>query len=204
MLVHIVPKLLSFPSNPDFELLDVTCPEFDLTLTVGKELRECRPYPNKNYRSACFFEARRAEVGVLLDVEGSIRMFSTITRWRVDGVGIIQHHVRRVLIDDEFDACTDSTILWKHRAPGFASRWPDQYVDLWPSAVSPYMEIRSRGLSKLAQDTQEDGIVRERKHILYVPTVEPERLQQARGSDFYDRLPLREHAIPVPARHAVA
>lgn len=204
MLVHIVPKLLSFPSNPDFVLLDVTCPEFDVTLTVGKELRECRPYPNKNYRSVCRIDSRRAEVGVLLDVEGSVRMFSTITQWRVDGVGVIQHHVRRVLLDDEFDACTDSTILWKYREPRFASRWPDQYVDLWPAAVTPYMEIRSRGLSRFAQDTQVDGIVRERSHTLFVPTVEPERLQQRRGTDFYDRLPLREHAFPVAARHAAA
>lgn len=145
MLIHLIPKIFANPVAHPCELIDFSSPELDFTLLGGRDLMAKRPYLNKSYLVACRKAGQKAMDGVLLEIPSIPDMFSTVTRWIVNGEYEVKHEVVYQILDDEFDALSDDPALWYGRC-AYGDK-PERKVR-WPAAVSgpvcttwPYMEV---------------------------------------------------------------
>lgn len=145
MLIHLIPKIFANPVAHPCELIDFSSPELGFTLLAGKDLMAKRPYLNKNYLVACRKAGQKAMDGVLFDIPTIPEMFSTVTRWMVNGQYEVTHEVVYQILDGEFDAISDDPGMWYGRC-AYGDK-PARKVR-WPVAVSgpvrttwPYMEV---------------------------------------------------------------
>ncbi|WP_338924143.1 DUF6012 family protein (plasmid) [Pseudomonas silesiensis] len=145
MLIHLIPKIFANPVAHPCELIDFSSPELGFTLLAGKDLMAKRPYLNKNYLVACRKAGQKAMDGVLFDIPTIPEMFSTVTRWMVNGQYEVTHEVVYQILDGEFDAISDDPGLWYGRC-AYGDK-PERKAR-WPVAVSgpgcttwPYMEV---------------------------------------------------------------
>lgn len=202
MLLHIIPRLyVAEPDAPQCDLIDFHCPDLGLKLRSGIELVARRPYPNKRYQVACRKVGQKAMQGILIETAGRVREFTTLTRWAVGGDRVVNHQVQYFVIDDDFDAVTDSMVLWSGMSPslgGWSRRWPSVAENWTPAAAQPRMELVSRERSgHYADRLDAAGRVVERSEVYQVPTVERERVLFRSKSDIYDRIPTADMAFRV-------
>lgn len=124
-LIHILPKFLApFEFYEFIRLIDVTIPEFNLKLEMGKELALRKPYPNKHYLVACLSTPRKAQEGFLLSLPECPDSYSVITRWRLADATTISHVVRHKVTDPGHDAISDDYTLWYgHPSGSFKDRF---------------------------------------------------------------------------------
>jgi hypothetical protein len=149
MLIHLIPKIFASQAAHPCELIDFSSPELDFTLLGGKDLMAKRPYLNKRYLVACRKAGQKAMDGVLLDIPTIPNMFSTVTRWMVNGEYEVNHEVVYLILDDEFDALSDDPMFWGSRCayadkPERKGRWPEG-VNGTVCTTWPYMEVTPRG-----------------------------------------------------------
>jgi hypothetical protein len=131
MLLHIIPKL--FSTVRDCTIADLTIEPFGLQLRGGVELRTVRPYLNKRYAVAARRIGRKALDGILIETPEPISAYSYTARWAIEAQHLVTHHVTCKLLDRDFDAASEDSVLWYAHSEslgGWISREPDQIAPL--------------------------------------------------------------------------
>lgn len=199
MLIHVVPRLLE-PIGPPVNatLLDVVIPELGLYLVAGEDIKACRPHPNKRYLVACSIASRKAEDGILIEVDGSVRLYTVVTRWLVDEV-VTVHFVQHSVADEDFDAVSNDVEIWLGKAgTSFQCRRPVAGVP-YDDLRSPLMEVvptltKGESAPEAVRDVvDENGRLISRVHLFEQPTIERERLLSS--DRIYEWQPRIEHAF---------
>lgn len=218
MLLHLVPKCFGPLGRHTAQLLEFTLHGTDLHLIAGKDLRSCRPYPNKSYTVGCRADARAAENGFLVEAHVEVnrywnRVFTTTARWGIEAGGmqwISEHVVEHVILDDDFGpegVVSEEMTLWLG-VQGLPSRHPN-LVPSPPCRVQPRFCVFDDGTDLGQIDlaffatpsvTVTPGAVARRRETFFMPTIEPLRLN--RPVSFAGvRMPRREHAFPASGDH---
>lgn len=171
MLLHLSPTLLC--ESQDVVLVDVHVLPFGLRLIGGVDVVARRPYPNKRYRVACRKVGRKAVRGFLVATPAPLRTWTVVTRWALDAERLLTHTVRYELLDGDFDAASDSMMLW-HGADAELGGWSDRIPSCHAGKGTMHVEPRM-GMSPA-----------DRYETFRLPTLEPARLVR---SALNDRLP---------------
>ncbi len=110
MLFHIRPRLIS--PFKDVELVDLGIHPLNLRLEGGLDLATRRPYLNKRYAVACRKEGRKAIDGILIEMAAPVQEMHYTARWAVEATFLVTHDIHYKLLDHDFDAASDSMVLW--------------------------------------------------------------------------------------------
>lgn len=168
-LIHILPKFLASLEFHEFiRLIDVTIPEFNLKLEMGKELALRKPYPNKHYLVACLSTPRKAQEGFMLSLPECPDSYTVITRWMLADDATISHVVRHKVADPGHDAISDDFTLWYGHPSG---SFKDKF----------YLSLNEQG--KVSSKIEE----------MIVPTIPSERLINRNSRN--PRFPDPAHAL---------
>jgi hypothetical protein len=201
MLIHITPRLLTCElSGHHCELVDLTIAELGLHLRNGKELVSRRPYPNKRYVVACRKSGQKAIDGILIETPSPVTEFSAVSRWAIAGELVVRHRVNYAVLDNDYDAVSDSMTLWYATYSGLKSRVPDSMPDGWtPASTQPRMDLSpdTARMGAILNRTV-DGLIVERTETLRMRTIERCRLLDESRA-VRDRLPTLSSAFPVAA-----
>lgn len=177
MLLHIRLRLFSPFRKP--QLVELTIEPLGLHLR-GTDLATRRPYGNNGYAVACRRKNRKAVDGILIETPQRVTSLHYTARWALDAELVVTHKVNYKLLDQEFDAASDSMMLWYGclaSLGGWSSRWPAWAEGLWPAAVEPKMEVLPTKDSTRAVDVlDERGWITERREVFAMPTIERERI----------------------------
>ena len=138
MLIHIRPMMLSWHTTV---LLDLELQPFGLRLVGGKDLNEGRPYPNRRYTVACLKDRRKITDGILIETSSTVERFRATARWGIDidAGRVITNIVDYEIMDRDFDAVSDNTVLWLAQWETWEARWEDDKRPSQPHAeeISP-------------------------------------------------------------------
>ncbi|HIE1164250.1 TPA: DUF6012 family protein [Pseudomonas aeruginosa] len=194
MLIHLKPTI--YACAVPCTLVDLTCSEFGLSLTGGKELAARRPFPNKDYLVACQKIGRKAINGFYVETPEFVREFNLVTRWAVAASHLVTHKVKYIITDDEFDTASEEMTLWELPSSwgDFKSRYPIGRSYGSPMESQPRMDLfgeRER-VGEIKDTLNGHGALIERSEVFYLPTIERDRL---RFSLFRDRMPAIESAF---------
>jgi hypothetical protein len=206
MLLHIRPQLYS---PFDVELVSLQSPQLGLTLH-SRDLATRRPYPNKHYSVACRREGRKAIEGILIETSKFLEQFDLRAVWAVQAELLAKHTIHYQIIDRDFDAATDKSILWYqfvHWNPATGvtinigtDRRPEWYrnapqAQKWHT-VMEVLPLEDRGPH--IKDTVINGFIVAREETFAMPTIQREKLFDPRISEFrVDRRPTRASAFKV-------
>ena len=199
MLVHIRPRI--FSPFEHVTLLDVELPEFGLKLRGGEDLTTRRPYPNKRYTVACPKIGRKALDGIYVETAAPVAAFTMIARWAVEAEFIATHRVEYRILDQDFDAVSDSMLFWYGMSAGLGgweSRWPEDAKDAIPCKFEPAMGVLVEygGRDGDVQDKIDPatGWIIERTQAFRMPTLQRERVLDT-CNPYVDRQPPLESAF---------
>jgi hypothetical protein len=162
----------------------------------GVDLATRRPYPNKRYAVACRREGRKAIEGILIENSPPVEKLDYTARWVVDAEFVATHRVSYKLLDHEFDAASDSMMLWyatSRSLGGWSSRWPAWAEGLAPASAEPKMEIIPGDVSRASDVLDARGRIVERREMFSMPTIERKRILNAKV--FHERLPTLDSAF---------
>jgi hypothetical protein len=179
MLLHIRPRLLS--PFKRVSLVDLKIEPIGIHLLGGVDLTTGRPYPNKHYAVACRKQGRKPLDGILIETKRFIERMSYTARWAVEAELCVTHHVDYKILDHEFDAASDSMMLW-HRCcaelGGWSNRFPPGSETKVPMTTEPVMEIDPRTVDnrRACEDTIEGGWIVSRSEVFCMPTIEKGRI----------------------------
>jgi hypothetical protein len=193
MLLHIRPRLYS-PFRDITKLVKLGIEPFGVEFGVG-ELRTGRPYPNRRYAVGCLRRGRKALDGVLIETPKDVDEFRCTARWAVGAELVVTHRVDYKVIDHDFDAASDSMILWHGTTSGWADRFPTEVKGIALVKLEPMMEIEPRedpDNRRLNRDLMEGGWIVNRHESFSMPTIERERITKPR---FGERMPSLEVAL---------
>lgn len=204
MLIHITPKL--FLSNrfvaPKCELIDITIEEFGIVLAGNKDLATRRPYPNKNYLVGCKKQGQKAIDGILIDTPNHVPSFTSVARWAINADSIVTHKTNYIVLDEDFDAVSDSMPLWYatgNELGNWSSRWPECSNELIPASAQPRMDVwpaTNGGIARQGEVTDilgPNGLILERNETFRMPTIERDRILGERAK--HERFPAYEDAF---------
>ncbi len=183
MLLHIRPQLLSPFRN--VTLIDLDIEPLDIHLVGGRDLRTGRPYRNKYYAVACRKQGHKAMEGILIEAKAFVDEFHYTARWAIEAEFAVTHRVHYRVLDKEFDAASDSMILW-HRCceelGGWSSRFPQRAEKTVPMVTEPVMEVEPETVDprRQSKDVVEAGWIVSRHECFAMPTIERERVLQTR------------------------
>jgi len=191
MLLHIRPRF--FGNYRDVDLIGLAIEPRGLLLTQH-ELVTRKPYPNKWISVACARSQRRAVDGILIETVEHMDEFRTMARWAIDAQIAVSHQVDYRIIDREFDAASDNSILWSETF-GELGNWRNRDPNPFSRRGSPTMELE-RGMRRGSEIVDEfdaaTGLVIRRKEAFEMPTIERGRILEGR---MFDRLPRIENAF---------
>lgn len=185
MYLHLVPTLYHIISNK-CRLESVTIPE--LKFEIKDDGLSCgRPYPNKRLYVG-MKNNRKAMVGLLLEYDKQLSQFTTEYKWVIDNIGVVQHHIKTIVMDSEFDLISQHIGL-NIGLDELKPRLHPSYHKIAPVKIQPMMESYRTGeaVNKLQHDVWENNVLLFRTETLLLHTLESERL--AKYSFFIDRLP---------------
>lgn len=193
MYLHLVPTLYHIISNK-CQLESVTIPELGFEIK-GDALSCGRPYPNKRLNVG-MQKSRKATVGLLLKYDKKINHFTTEYKWSIEDIGNIQHQVKTIVLDNEFDLVSQCIGL-NIGLDEYKPRLHASYHNVAPVKIQPTMESYRAGdaINKLPYDVWERDILRSRMETLLLHTLQSERISSY--GLFIDRLPLLESAINI-------
>ncbi|MEQ0318055.1 DUF6012 family protein [Klebsiella sp. GB_Kp051] len=185
MYLHLVPTLYHIISNK-CQLESVTIPELEFEIK-GDALSCGRPYPNKRLNVG-MLKNRKAMVGLLLEYDKQISQFTTEYKWAIENIGVVQHNIKTIVLDSEFDLisqCIGLNIGLDEWIP----RLHPSYHKVAPVKIQPMMESYRTGeaVNKLQHDVWANNALLFRTETLLLHTLESERL--SKYSFFIDRLP---------------
>lgn len=201
MLLHVRPRLLLPRSFEKGELLDLTIEPLGLRLRGGAELATRRPYVNKRYFVGCRRKGQKAIGGILIETRRHVSEFLYTARWAINAATLVTHTVAYKVIDDDFDAASDSMVLWYGSGPelgGWSNRWPENLKGIPPVKAEPKMEIEPRPeVSRIVDTLDRDGCVVRRHEEFSMPTIERKRITDRVIDD--EKLPSLDSAFHVDA-----
>jgi hypothetical protein len=192
MLLHIRPRLFSpfrYVTLVDLEIAGTK-------LVGGVDLTARRPYANKRYAVACRKVGQKAIDGILVETDQKIDEFRMVARWAVDAEMCVQHTVFYRVLDHEFDAASDSKLLWHAWAGEWDNRTPTEMMFSAPIRTEPRMDIFPRldlQRTTCKDHVDESGLIVAREETFSMPSIEPRRILAPRWED--DRLPSRSMAF---------
>lgn len=183
MLLHITPRLICSHWGPGGRsLIDVAIPEMGVVLQAGREVMAKTPFPNKRHLVVSA-KARKAQMGILLDVGDPPPAFTVVTRWNVEGEAVLTHEVVLQIADRRHEviaACASDWAMWG------SDEWRWESVKLpWMTVnhtmgLDAYMDERTGGRESSVRpfdDTVEDGLIVRRRETMPVPTIERDRYE---------------------------
>jgi len=144
----------------------------------------CHPFPNKWYHVGCRKNGRRkAFAGLLVESKQFLPVYTVVARWGLNNMKeVLNHRVEHVVMDNEYDCVSDSTLLWQGFEGGalgnWESKWPVCYSGT-PVKTDPRMDLVPPKITRETEphDTYSaDGILDSRVERLMVPTIQRERL----------------------------
>ena len=189
MLIHLTPRFYLQYCDVQVDLVDITIPEFEITLKNNVDLMIKTPYPNKCYKVACRKKGRKAINGIFIETDEWVGDFTVITRWSVTGVDgegittIVSHTTHFHVNDSDYDAVTECQMLWSdfYNTP-YESR-KNSIQETWiPARDQPRMfpfdndERESERFNQYYNHINHNSLITERVEYYTVPTVERERL----------------------------
>jgi hypothetical protein len=184
MLVHIRPRI--FCPGVAAELVEFHIEPFGLHLR-GTDLATGRPYPNKGYKVGRRRMGRKAVDGILIETRERVDDLQCTARWAVNATYVTSHKVFYRVLDEDFDAVSDSMLLWHATSKplgGWSSRWPKWAEGLYPASAEPIMEISPGKEGPQEHDVlNEYGLIVARQEVFAMPTIEPERITDCRMRD---------------------
>jgi hypothetical protein len=192
MLLHIRPRLYSPFKN--VALVDVVLHPWEILLVGGDQLRTGRPYRNKWYAVGCRKLGKKALDGILVEFPFRLEKFSYTVRWAIEAEFVVKHHVDCKVLDRDFDAASESMILW-HAVSGELGNWCNRFPAGWhweaPAVTEPMMEVVPKGVGqrRKSEDIIEGDWIMVRHESFSMPTIERERILQNR---------LRAERVPGP------
>lgn len=184
MIIHLTPRYYNKYQDVLVDLIDVSIPELSLTLKAGTDLRVCTPFANKCYKVACRKKGRKAIDGILIKTDKPLHNFTVITRWVVNAE-ISTHQVHYHVADSDFNAVTTAQTMWNgwQSITPFKNRTESESWQTLRDKSEPSMLTLPHDLGEDVDDTDwiynetdRDGIIRNRAEQIEIPTVEPERL----------------------------
>lgn len=94
MLIHLVPRFLTFPvSGPHIQLIDLRIDSIGLLLRDRVDLATRRPMPNKRMAIGCSKRGRLARVGLLIDTLRPAQPCTVVYRWTVAACAFLDQMV---------------------------------------------------------------------------------------------------------------
>jgi hypothetical protein len=184
VLLHIRPRLYSPFKHVALVKLGIEPFGFEFQ---ADELRTGRPYPNRWYAVGCLRRGRKAVDGILIETPKVVDEFRCTARWAVCAELVVTHRVDYKVLDNDFDAASDSMVLWHATMCGWANRCPTKGVA--PVNLEPMMEIEPRerpDSRRWNKDLIEDGSIIYRHEMFSMPTIERERITKPR---YAERMP---------------
>jgi hypothetical protein len=176
MLWHIRPRL--FSPFRHVALVDLEFVELGISLTGGADLATRRPYRNKGYAVGCRKRGHKAVDGILIETARRLDAFRCRARWAVEAERVLIHEVQYSLLDDDFDAASDDTMLWNAWCAdlgGWSDRRPAWWTeDVTPVCAEPVMHaVVSKENSRVRETTDEEdfGFVLRRQQSFAMPTI---------------------------------
>lgn len=195
MYIHVVPRLINRLGNVCI-LDSVSIPEIAFNLSAV-ELSTGKPWPNKTI-SVGMRRSRKAINGILIRTENKLKSFTTESKWKVENMGIITHHIVTYIEDDEFDMVSQD-ILLNGGFDSWENRCHKAYQNLPPVHVQPKMETLLRTPSDESDDMWEEypwgNFLRSREERLFLHTIQSARLDTK--ISMFSRFPSLEHAIHI-------
>lgn len=193
MYLHIVPTLYHLIANK-CRLESVAVPELDFEIK-GEALSSGKPYPNKRMNVG-MQKGRKAMIGLILQCDKPVSHFTTISKWGIEDVGVIEHQVKTIVMDSEFDLVSQYMYL----SIGLDERKPRLHCSYHNSTlnkIQPMMESYRSGeaVNTLPHDVWDNNILRSRKETLLLHSLQTERLSEYRFLS--DRIPQLSSAIRV-------
>jgi hypothetical protein len=175
MLYHIRPRLCS-----EFNLvrlLSVTVQPLGLELVGDLDVVARRPYLNRMYAVACARSEVAPTDGILIESADRVDELTYVARWTVAG-RIMTHKVIMMIVDQDYDAVTDSMMLWLRSGRRWKNRWPKDVPFSQPLYWEPVMDIVPGGQLRVGMEDWIDnsGFIVQREQVLQVPTVEEARV----------------------------
>jgi hypothetical protein len=198
MLLHIRPR--AFWNYSDIELASLKIEPFGLHLYGGFDVAAGRPYPNKFWVVAHRKNRHnRAEDGILIDVDRAVQEFACIAEWRFASTFVARHTVRYKVLDSEFDAASDKSLLWHATYDG---KWSDRLLPSWRHWENRPKEPQLNLNLKDRWSTANAGAVLDKEEVFEMPSIERARLWDEIGNTAR-RMPSRDSAFlpgEVPVR----
>ncbi|HHI0775000.1 TPA: DUF6012 family protein [Klebsiella pneumoniae] len=191
MYLHLVPTLYHTISNK-CRLESVTIPELEFEIK-GDALSCGRPFPNKRL-TVGMHKNRKAMVGLLLEYEKKVSHFTTQYKWYIREIGFVQHNIKTIVMDSEFDLISQYIGL-NIGLDEFKPRLHPSYHKVAPVKIQPMMESYRTGeaVNTLQHDVWENNVLLSRTETLLLNTLESDRLSRYRF--LTDRLPQPDSAI---------
>ena len=185
MLLHIRPRI--FCPGIDAKLAEFRIEPFGLILRGGAELATGRPYPNKGYKVGRRRLGRKFVDGILIQTREWFDDLLCTAKWAIDASYVATHKVFYRVLDEDFDAASDSMALWHATSEplgGWSNRWPKWAEGLVPASTEPKMEVVPGKDGPQDDDVlNERGLIVERQEVFAMPTIEPARITDCRMSD---------------------
>jgi hypothetical protein len=185
MLIHIRPTLYG---PREVAIVDVEIAPLGIKLVGGVDITIGRPYPNKWYKVARRKQGNKAVKGILLETAEPIDKLVCISRWAVAAEFCVTHRVEYQILDRDFDAASDSTILWHaccEELGGWSDRMPKGGNHIPPMARAPRMDVfpDTRHELQSSKDTIERGVIVYRFDRFAMPTIERQRILDPKRDD---------------------
>jgi len=196
MLLHTVPRFYNKFKDVDIELVDVQIPEINLTLREGIDIVARKPYPNKCILAACRKKQNKAMEGLLIQLPGSLKRWTVITRWSENAEHLFTHIVKYTLMESQFDTVTDCVSMWSGYQHAVLGNWEDRHphdsrittpIHLQPSMENLFNNQKSNREAAIEDIYSEKGQLIRRTELFDVPTIETERLFS--GISITNRIP---------------
>ncbi|MDP0616726.1 DUF6012 family protein [Klebsiella pneumoniae] len=191
MHLHLVPTLYHTISNK-CRLESVTIPELKFEIK-GDALSCGRPFPNKRLNVG-MQKNRKAMIGLLLEYDKKVSHFTTQYKWYIEEIGIVQHNIKTIVLDCDFDLISQYIGL-NIGLDEFKPRLHHSYHNAAPVKIQPMMESYRTGepVNKLHHDVWDNNVLLSRTETLLLHTLETDRLSEY--SLLTDRLPELSSAI---------
>ncbi len=127
-------------------------------------------------------------VGLLLEYEKKVSHFTTQYKWYIGDIGFVQHNIKTIMMDSEFDLISQYIGL-NIGLDEFKPRLHPSYHKVAPVKIQPMMESYRTGeeVNTLQHDVWENNVLLSRTETLLLNTLESDRL--SRYSILTDRLP---------------
>jgi hypothetical protein len=110
VLLHLRPRI--FSPGMAAELIELRIEPLGLLLRGRTDLVTGRPYRNKGYGVGRRRSGRKAVDGILIKTREWVDDLQCTARWAVNATYVTTHKVFYRVLDEEFDAASDSMMLW--------------------------------------------------------------------------------------------